>query len=234
MADSGIVLHHLENSRSHRILWLLEELGVPYTVKEYKRGPDRHAPKELYEVNPLGKSPVITDGGRTIAESGVIVEYLIARYGKEKFGIKTDETSQEWIDNKFFTHYAEGSVAPNLIQRLLRVEVPKKVPFVVRPLINAVFGKVDASLTAPDLEKHGKYIENQLTKVESKGGWLAGTAGPTSADFMMSVTLQLFLERAPEYAGPKTKEYVKRIQERPAYKKALEGPGGDFAYLYKG
>lgn len=231
-SESGIVLHHLEDSRSHRILWLLEELEVPYTIKEYKRLPNKQAPPELRKVHPLGKAPVITDGGRTFAESGLIIEYLIGRYGEDKFGVKRDVNSEAWIDNTFFIHYSEGSVQPNLLQRALGTVVVKEVPFFVRPFARLIFGKIDEAATSPDLERHGQLIEAQLTKVESKGGWLAGAGHPTSADFMMSITLQIFLKDAPEYAGPKTKEYVKRVQERPAYKKVLALPGGSLDFLY--
>ncbi|KAJ3527636.1 hypothetical protein NMY22_g9714 [Coprinellus aureogranulatus] len=230
---AGIVVHHLEDSRSQRILWLLEELEVPYTIKFYKRDANRRAPPELLQVHPLGKSPVITDGALTLAESGAIVEYLISKYGKDKFGIK-DEGSQAWIDNRFFTHYAEGSVQPVLVSRSVYRIVPSKVPIFIRPIVKGVFKKIDTLVNAPDLERHGKLIESRLVEVESKGGWLAGTGEdrPTSADFLMFLTLQIFLTRAPEYAGPKIKAYVKKVQDRPAYKKGLE-KGGQFAYEYK-
>ncbi|KAF6766063.1 glutathione S-transferase [Ephemerocybe angulata] len=228
-----LVLHYLENSRSHRILWLLEELGVPYTLKVYKRTAVGLAPPELHKVHPLGKAPVLTDGPLMLAETAFIVEYLISKYGKEKFRI-SDESSQAWRDNVFYTHYAEGSVQPPIIRRYVNNKFVNHVPIFLRPVARVLFNKFDVATIAPDLEKHGKLIESHLEVVESKGGWFAGTGEdkPTSADFMMSFTLETFLKVAPEFVGPKTKEYVKRLEARPAYQRATEKAGG-YLFLYK-
>lgn len=210
-----------------------EELELPYTIKKYARMPTKEAPAQLLQVHSLGKAPVLTDGSLTLAESGAIVEYLITKYGKEQFGI-TDECSEAWIDNVFFTHYSEGSVQPVILQRLFTDLVPNVLPFFIRPIARIIFNKMDDLIVKRDLERHGKLIEAQLAKVESKGGWLAGDGEdrPTSADFMMSITLQLMLQSAPECAGPRIKEYVKKFQNRPAYQTALE-KGGEFGLLYK-
>ncbi|KAJ3507995.1 hypothetical protein NLJ89_g5999 [Agrocybe chaxingu] len=198
MSAKPVIVHHLENSRSQRILWLLasdspniEELEVPYEVKKYKRAAQRRAPQELLDVHPLGKSPVITDGDITVAESGAIVEYLIHKYGKDK--IEVPEAG--WLDNVYFTHYPEGSVQPVLVRRLLFKLIPGNVPALIRPLIRAVFSKVDKKLTLPELKLHGKFIESHLAKTK---GWFAGGPNPTSADYMMAFTLEIMIDRAPE------------------------------------
>ncbi|KAG2005047.1 glutathione S-transferase [Coprinopsis cinerea AmutBmut pab1-1] len=234
MTSEPITLHHLENSRSQRILWLLEELEVPYTLKVYKRTPEKLAPKDLLEVHPLGKSPVLTDGQGSerlvLAESGAIVEYLVNRYGKEKFGV--DESSSAWVDNLYWSHYSEGSLQPLLTRRFIYQIIPTRAPFFIRPMAKGLFTKVDQNLIAPELEKHGKMIESRLEQVASKGGWFAGLAHPTSADFILSFTLEVFVQRAPEYTGKLTKEYVKRVQSREAYKRVLE-KGGDYALVFQ-
>ncbi|RDB16418.1 Glutathione S-transferase 3 [Hypsizygus marmoreus] len=218
---SKIVLHHLNNSRSQRILWLLEELEIPYELKKYQRNAQRRAPKELFDVNPLGRSPVITDGDVTIAESGAIVEYLIRRYG-----IGANVPDDKWVDNIYFTHYAEGSLQPHLANRLLYQLIPKRSPLILRPLVGSIFKQVDSTLVEPELKRHGKFIEDHLTKTK---GWFAGGPNITSADYMMSYGLETFIARAPEHAGPKMIEYVKKVQARPAYKRALE-KGGEYHY----
>ncbi|PPQ73125.1 hypothetical protein CVT24_009464 [Panaeolus cyanescens] len=231
-----IVVHHLENSRSQRILWLLEELELSYEVKKYARNAQRRAPKELYEVHPLGKSPVITDGEQTIAESGAIVEYLIEKYGTEKNKVKVGTPA--WQDNLYFTHYPEGSVQPLLVRKLLFKIIPDNAPALVRPILRVVFNKLNSTLFDGELQTHALFIENHLKKVKenTKQGpnsvWFAGGNEPTSADFMMSFTLEVFVQRAPEQATQLMKDYVRSIQSRPAYKRAVE-TGGDSLYLLK-
>ncbi|PPQ78830.1 hypothetical protein CVT25_010623 [Psilocybe cyanescens] len=209
---SVVVVHHLEDARSQRVLWLLEELNVPYEVKKYKRTPQRLAPKELFDVHPLGKSPVITVGALTLAESGAIVEYVIKKYGDGKAEVK----ESGWVDNLYFTHYAEGSVQPLLVRRLVFKLLPQRVPALVRPIIKNVMTKADSLMNAPDLKKHGDLIEAHLAKTNL---WFAGGENPTSADYMMGFTLEILANRAPEFTGPKTMEYVKRMQARPAYQR---------------
>ncbi|TFK62860.1 thioredoxin-like protein [Pluteus cervinus] len=226
MATSKVVLHHLEDSRSQRILWLLEELEVPYEIKKYKRTPEKRAPPELLEVNPLGKSPFITDGEVNLGESGAIVEYLIGKYGQGKF----DPPENGRLDNLYFTHFAEGSLGPVLTRRAIFDIVPDHSPALVRPLIRALFQKVDQAVNVPEFRNQGKMIETHL---EKSGDWFAGGNSPTSADFLMSFGMETFVLRSPESLGPKSKEYVERIQARPAYKRALE-KGGEYAYVVKG
>ncbi|ESK88087.1 glutathione s-transferase [Moniliophthora roreri MCA 2997] len=214
-----IVVYHLDNSRSQRILWLLEELCVPYEIKKYERTPNGLAPPELLKVYPLGKSPVITDGDLTLAESGAIVEYLIKKYGEGKF---TPPEKGE-IDNLYFTHYAEGSIMPTFVMKLIFTMIPQKSPWILRWLLRIVFDKIESTMLAPELKKHSDLMESHLSKKE----WLAGGNGPTSADFLMSMPAEIL--ELTKLAGPSTVAYVRRIHKRPAYRTALQ-KGGEYAY----
>ena len=131
-----LTVHHLNNSRSQRVLWLLEELGVPYEIVRYQRQPDMRAPKELRAIHPLGKSPVITDNGNTIAESGAIVEYLVGTYGNGRF-IPPPNTPER-LRYTYWLHYAEGSAMPPLLLKLLFTLMPKRAPALLRPLVRKV------------------------------------------------------------------------------------------------
>ncbi|KAF9456872.1 thioredoxin-like protein [Collybia nuda] len=218
-----LTVHHLNNSRSQRVLWLLEELEVPYEIKKYDRDANQQAPKELLAINPLGKSPVITDGDVTLAESGAIVEYLISKYDRNG---KFSTLESGYLDNLYFTHYAEGSLMPLLIQKIIFGIVPKKAPFLVRPLVSIIFGQLEKMIIQPEYKRHYELIDAHLNKVTS---WFAGGDHPTSADFQMAFPLEAIVTTAPDLASQKMKEYVKRVQERPAYKRGIE-KGGPYAY----
>ncbi|KAF5318573.1 hypothetical protein D9619_010837 [Psilocybe cf. subviscida] len=218
-----LTLHYLKDSRAQRILWLLEELNVPYEIKKYTRGPQGQAPAELEAINPLGKSPVITDDSVTLSESGAIVEYIIGKYGNGK--AVPPESGR--VDNTYFTHYAEGSLMPLLVQKFIFGMIPQHSPFYIRPLLNMVFGQLDRKLVVPEGKKHMQMIEAHLAK--SKSIFFAGGDEPSAADYMMAFPLEAILTEAPEMAGPKVREYVETVQARPAYKKALEA-GGEYAY----
>ena len=131
-----LTVHHLNNSRSQRVLWLLEELDVPYEIVRYQRQPDMRAPKELRAIHPLGKSPVITDNGNTIAESGAIVEYLIGTYGNGR--LIPPPNTPERLRYTYWLHYAEGSAMPPLLLKLLFTLMPKRAPALLRPLVRKV------------------------------------------------------------------------------------------------
>ncbi|KAI0067451.1 thioredoxin-like protein [Artomyces pyxidatus] len=219
---SPLILHHLNNSRSQRILWLLEELGVPYEIKFYQRTPEQFAPKELLDIHPLGKSPVITDGDVTLAESGAIIEYIINKYGNGKAVPPKDG---ELID-LYFRHFAEGSFMPLLVNKYVYSLVPQRSPFFIRPLLRAVFATLEGRLVERPLKASLDYIETILAK---SGGWFAGGDEPTSADYLMSFGLEGLASRSPELVGPATLAWVSRIHERPAYKRGLE-KGGDYDY----
>ncbi|KAJ7136126.1 thioredoxin-like protein [Mycena epipterygia] len=216
-----IVLHHLDNSRSQRILWLLEELGVPYAVKRYQRNSVGLAPKALSEANPLGKSPVITDGDITLAESTAIIEYLIGKYGK----FQAPSSGPGYVHNLYFTHFAEASLMPLLVQRLIFTSYPRFMAEDVRPTATSLFGQVRKQRIDPEIQKYAAFVETHLEKFE----WFAGGPSPTAADFAMSFPLEgLALLKM---AGPKCMAYVAKIQARPAYLRALEK--GESRYAYK-
>ncbi len=138
-----LTVHHLNNSRSQRVLWLLEELGVPYNIVRYQRLPSMLAPKELRAIHPLGKSPVITDNGNTIAESGAIIEYLVDTYGDGRL-VPPPKTAER-LRYTYWLHYAEGSAMPLLLQKLLFTLAPKRAPFLMRPVLTPVFNQMLAT-----------------------------------------------------------------------------------------
>lgn len=219
-----ITVHHLENSRSQRVLWLLEELGLPYQIKRYARDPKTSlAPPELKQVHPLGKSPVITDGELTIAESGAIVEYLLERYGNGH--LLPAAGTPEHLRYRYWLHYAEGTLMPLLVMSLIfnRVE---RAPWPVRPVAKAIAGQVRKNYLGPNLEANLRYVEQEL----SQRPWLAG-AEMTGADIQMSFPLEAAALRAGAGAQrPATQAFLDRIQARPAYQRALE-KGGPYSIM---
>jgi glutathione S-transferase len=219
-----ITVHHLENSRSQRVLWMLEELGLDYEVKPYKREPSMQAPASLRAVHPLGKSPVITDEGRTLAESGAILEYLVEAYGKGRFAPAPG--TPERLHYTYFLHYAEGSLMPLLFMKLVFNRIPERVPWMMRPVAKAISSGADKTLLGPQITNHFAFLEGELAKRE----WFAGPEF-TAADIQMSFPLEAADARVG-FAGrlPKLKGFVERIQARPAYKRALE-KGGPYTLL---
>jgi len=201
-----LVVHHLNDSRSQRILWLLEELGAPYEIKHYKRdATTRLAPPELKEVHPLGKSPVITDGAETIAESGAVVDYIVRKYGKGRFapapGSADAEKYNEWL------HYAEGSAMLPLMLNM----------YVMR------LGEAGAPLQpriASEMDNHLGYVEQSLEGRD----WLMGEDF-TAADIQMSFVGEVGRAMGQADKHPNIKGWVERFQARPAYIAALEKGG---------
>ena len=221
-----IVLHHLNNSRSQRILWLLEELGLEYEVKRYER--DRKtmlAPPELRAVHPLGKSPIVTDGDLALAESGAILEYLIERYGAGRF-IPAAGTPER-LRYAFWLHYAEGSAMPPLLLALVfgRIETTP-MPFFVRPVAKGIVKQVRKGFIGPQLETHLGYMESEIGKTP----WFAG-AEFTAADVQMSFPVEAASFRGGLTAAtrPSLHAWLQRIHARPAYQRALE-KGGPYDY----
>lgn len=214
-----ITVHHLNNSRSQRILWLLEELNLPYEIKFYQRDKvTMLAPPELKKIHPLGKSPVITDGELVIAESGAIVEYLVSSYGQH---LKPDDGTPEALRYSFWLHFAEGSAMTPLLLTLVFSKIESSpAPFFIKPILKAVSGKVKSSFINPNLKNHLDYIESELQKSE----WLAGNTF-SAADIQMSFPLEASASRCSHLMGEKSKAYVAKIHARPAYKKALERGG---------
>ena len=218
-----ITVHHLNNSRSQRILWLLEELGVPYEVKRYERDAKTMlAPPELHAVHPLGKSPVITDGDKTIAETGAIVEYLVGTYGEGR--LVPAAGTPEHLRYVYWLHFAEGSAMPPLVMTLVFSAIPARVPFFIRPVAKMISETVQKSFLRPNIEAQLKLMEAEL----AKGGWFAGESF-TAADVMMSFPVEAAATRGGLDVSPKLKEWVARIQARPAYQAALQR-GGAYAY----
>jgi len=224
-----IVVHHLNNSRSQRVLWLLEELGVPYEIKKYQRNPKTMlAPPELLQVHPLGKSPVITDDGNTLAESGAIIEYLLARFGPGNQGrLKPEPGTPEALRFTYWLHFAEGSAMPPLLLKLIFDRIPKSpMPFFVKPIAKGISAKVLALMVEPNLKRQLDFMEAELGKSE----WFAGSEF-SAADIQMSFPVEASAQRAGlDASRPKLMGWLKRIHARPAYQRALERGGPyDFA-----
>ena len=214
-----LTVHHLNNSRSQRVLWLLEELGVPYEIIRYNRQPNMLAPPELRAIHPLGKSPVITDNGNTIAESGAIVEYLVKTYGNGRL-IPPDNTPER-LRFTYWLHYAEGSAMPPLLLKLIFMMLPKRAPLLMRPVVNAIAAKALNTLVDPQLKQHMAFWEGELSKSE----WFAGNEF-TAADIQMSFPLEAASARAGlEQGHPKAMAWLAKIHARPAYQRALEKGG---------
>ena len=221
-----IVVHHLNNSRSQRVLWLLEELGLPYEIKRYKRDPQTMlAPTSLREVHPLGKSPVITDGELTLAESGAIIEYLVKRYGNGRLVPAPD--TPEHLRYTYWLHYAEGSAMPPLLLKLIFDQIEKSpMPFFVRPIARSIVNRVKSSFIEPQITQHLDYMEAEL----GKNAWFAGNEF-TAADIQISFPLEAATARAGLNASrPKLMAFLNRIYTRPAYQQALER-GGAYTLL---
>lgn len=221
-----IVVHHLENSRSQRILWLLEELGLDYEVRRYARDPKTMlAPAELKAVHPLGKSPVISDGETVVAESGAIIEYLVDRYGNGR--LRPDAGTPEAARYTYWMHYAEGSLMPLLVMKLIFGRLAKPpVPALIRPIGGLLAKGVGQSFLDPNLKNHLAYIEAELGAAR----WLAGDA-LSAADIQMSFPLEAATARGGADRGyPRIAKFLEAVHARPAYQRALER-GGPYRIL---
>ncbi len=216
-----IIVHHLNNSRSQRVLWLLEELGLPYEVKRYERDAVTSlAPASLRAIHPLGKSPVITDGDATVAESGAIVEYLLDRYAAGR--LRPPAESADRLRFTYWLHYAEGSAMPPLLLSLVFSKVARgPAPFFVRPIARAIAAKVKQSFIEPQIKLHLDFMEGEL----GKSTWFAGEAF-SAADIQISFPLEAAAMRGGLNASrPKLWAFLQRIHARPAYQRALEKGG---------
>ena len=220
-----IIVHHLNNSRSQRLLWLLEELGVLYDIKHYQRDPKTMlAPPELRKVHALGKSPVITDGEVTLAESGAIMEYVLEKYGRGRLVPKP--ASPEKLRYTFWMHFAEGSAMPPLVMKLVLGRMAKGVPFLIRPIARAIVGRVQEGFVQPNISRQLDYMEAEL----NRSTWFAGNEF-TAADIQMSFPVEAATARAGlDASRPKLMEFLHRIQAREAYRAALER-GGEYRLL---
>jgi glutathione S-transferase len=221
-----IVVHHLNNSRSQRVLWLLEELGIDYEVKRYERDAKTMlAPPALLAVHPLGKSPVITDGDLTLAESGAIVEYLVDRHGAGRLAPPVG--TRERVRYSYWIHYAEGSLMPPLLLKLVFTRIPlAPMPALVRPVVRRIADGVRKQFVDPQIKLHLDYLEGELGKT----AWFAGEDF-TAADIQMSFPVEGAASRGGlDASRPKLFGFLERIHARPAYKRALER-GGPYELL---
>lgn len=216
-----ITVHHLERSRSHRILWLLEELQVPYEIRIYKRDAKTLlAPPELKKIHPLGKSPVISDGGRVVAESGAIIEYLVDKYGAGK--MRPQKDSQELLDYRYFLHSAEGSYMPPLVMSLVFNRIPEQpMPFFIKPVMREISKNVHNIYLWPLLKENFKFLESHL----QKNTWFAGSEF-SAADIQMSFPIMAAHDRMKaHFQYPRLQDFLKKIQSRKAFQAALEKGG---------
>ena len=220
-----LTVHHLNNSRSQRILWLLEELGVPYEIRHYQRNAETmRAPPDLKAVHPLGKSPVITDGEITVAETGAIIEYLIDAYGNGR--LRPAAGTEARRRYTYWMHFAEGSLMPPLVMRLIFDRLGSApMPWFVRPVARGLVAKVRESYIDPANSAHFDFVEAEL----ARSAWFAGEEF-SAADVQMSFPVEAGAARVG--LGPtraRTAAFLARIHARPAYQRALER-GGPYAY----
>jgi glutathione S-transferase len=216
-----VVVHHLNNSRSQRVLWLLEELGVPYEVKRYERdAKSMLAPPALLAIHPLGKSPVITDGEIVLPESGAIIEYLVDTYGNGR--LKPPAGSAQRLKYLYWMHYAEGSAMPPLLLRLVFNRVANNpAPWPISAIARRIASTVDKSFIEPNLIRHLNFMEAELNAQT----WFAGEEF-TAADVQMSFPLEAAASRGGLNADrPKLMAFLERIHARDAYKRALDRGG---------
>ena len=220
-----ITVHHLEHSRSQRVLLLLEELRLPYEVKRYERNKETSlAPPELQAIHPLGKSPVITDGKVTVAETGAIVEYLVEQAGD---ALRPAAGTPERHRYTYWLHFAEGSAMPPLVMALVFNRIKKApMPFFAKPIAKAIADKVLDGFVKPDLKRQLMFMEQEL----ASRTWFTGRAF-TAADVMMSFPIEAASSRGALKSNfPNLSGFLERIHERPAYKRALDR-GGPYSLL---
>lgn len=219
-----ITVHHLENSRSQRVLWLLEELGTPYQVKRYERDAKTGlGPPELYDVHPLGKSPVITDADMTVAETGAIFEYLLDVYDTDH-RLHAPRASKQARQMTYWLHYAEGSAMTPLLLKLIFSRLPERAPMLMRPLVKVIAAGTQKSFIDPRIKEHMDYLDDAL----ARSGWFVGDEF-SAADIMLSFPLEAAATRFPLKDHPHIVKFVSRCHARPTYQKALE-TGGPYAY----
>lgn len=208
-----LTLHHLEHSRSFRILWALEELGLDYHIKFYKRLPTFSGPPELKAVHPLGKAPVLTDDEQSIAESAVILEYLQENFDSSKQFLP--QTAADRQQYRYWMHYAEGSLMPLLVMQLVMENVPKYVPWLIKPIAQKITGGVKAGFIKPRLKDHIEFLEQHLSVHDYFAGQFS------FADIQMSFPLQALQTRL-KGKYPNIQAFIQRISSRPAFQRAQQ------------
>lgn len=217
-----ITVHHLKQSRSHRILWLLEELQIPYHLKTYERDSKaKTAPTELLKIHPLGKSPVITDGEKVVAESGAILEYILENYGKGKLK-PIDKAEDDYLKYQYFMHYTEGTLMPQLVLSLIFNMIPKQpMPFFVKPIMKEISRNIHKMYINPQIHLNLNFLENSLADKK----WFAGNDFSV-ADIQLGFAIysaQSLLK--DQFTYPKLKQFLVEIQKRPSYQLALKKGG---------
>lgn len=221
-----ITVHHLNNSRSQRVLWLLEELELDYNIEFYQRDAKTMlAPQSLKKVHPLGKSPVITDGSTTLAESGAIIEYLAEKYGEGRFTPARD--SRNYPLYRYWMHYAEGSAMPPLLLKLVFDSLTgPNMPLIMKPAAGLIAYGVKKKYIDPQINLHLEFMEGEL----SKRKWFAGGSF-SAADVQMSFPLEAAQARdCLNDKHPALQNFLARIHDRPAYQRALD-KGGEYELL---
>lgn len=221
-----LVVHHLNNSRSQRILWLLEELGVPYDIKRYQRNAKTLlAPPELKAVHPLGKSPLVEEDGQVLAESGAIVEHLADRYADGRLARPHGAPAR--VQYIYWLHYAEGSAMPPLLLKLLFDKIlAAPMPFFAKPIVRRVHQGAMSAFIGPQLKLHLDYLEGELARRE----WFV-EGEFCAADIQMSFPLEAAVARGGlDESRPRLMAWLRRVHERPAYLRALER-GGPYGFV---
>lgn len=215
-----ITVHHLERSRSQRVLWLLEELGLAYELKVYKRDPETLlADPALRQVHPLGKSPVVVDGDRTLAESAAILEHLVERHGQGQ--LAPARGTAEHGRYTYWMHYAEGSLMPILLVKLIADRIrTTKVPFFVKPITSKIGRQIATTFVEPNVNRHLDFMESEL----NGRAWFAGDE-LSAADIQMSYPVEAAASRGGLGSRPNLSRYLDAVRARPAYKRALERGG---------
>ncbi|KPQ25219.1 MAG: glutathione S-transferase [Halomonas sp. HL-48] len=215
-----IHVHHLEKSRSHRILWLLETLGLDYEISVYQRDAStQQAPEALRKIHPLGKSPVITDGELTVAESGAIIDYLLQRYAQGRCQPDSDDLNA-WVDYRYWLHYAEGSLMPLLVMKLVFGQLPKRAPWLVKPIAKGITQTVNSSFLDPQINRHLRFIDDYLAaRDQFAGPW------PSGADVQMSFPLQAVAATGSMAEYPAIARFVERVEDDPAWLRVVERAG---------
>ncbi len=218
-----LTVHHLENSRSQRVLWLLEELRVPYDLKIYKRDANLLAPAQLKKIHPLGKAPIIvTQDGQAIAETGAIMDYVLHEY--EGLGLVPSAKTRSRTQFTYWMFYAEGSAMTPLLLKLIADRIRAKTPWFARPVASRIADTLEATLIRPNVKANIDFWEDSLKTT----GWFAGDHF-TAADIMMSFPVETAAHRAGAGKKEHVRQWLDRIHARPAYQRALER-GGPYVY----
>lgn len=216
---SHIVVHHLERSRSHRVLWLLEELELPYELVAYARDPKTmRAPPELAAIHPLGRSPLVTIDGVVLAESGAILEELVERFGGGRLRPEAPDALRQL---RFWMHYAEGSLMPPLLVQLIVDKLrTAPVPFFLKPVTRSIAGHMQGAYSGPEIARHLRFVDDAL----AGRTWFLGDA-LTAADIQMSFPLEAASVRADLDGHPNIAAWLARARARPAYARAVARGG---------